>query len=656
MAIAPPRPRKPNRRKNDFPNPDEIPDLQELGVSGTKLLAGLVFEEVLPQLQGLNAYRVYNGMRMDPTGAALLKSIEMPIRSARWFVQPFSDNPADVEKADFIHDMVYTFGSQSMDDIIRLAWTNKAFGFAVMEIVYEFIQGGTWDGKVGWDKLAWRHPLTKWRWNMGEVDGRQEMVSMTQLAPPYYEQIDIPRNKLAVFVYNREGDNFDGVSIFRPGYKSYIIRDNLYRIQAIGLERAYQGVPVVTIPGDFSDEYAALAKQIVTTVRTDEQAGVVVPDNMKFELIHWPLEGTAMQSAIEHHDTQMLASALADFLKLGHRGVGSLALETGRSDLFLDSLNGDANQFAEVMNLDPLIPKLIRVNFKDADDMQMPRLQHGDIGERNLERLGRTLMALGQWGFLTPDDATEDKLREMLDLPDRQYDFEDRDLYDILQRPQPVGPLWQIGDRNFPPRLRPQMMVPDPTDPRSAAILQQANISPLGKEAQEVKGATPKTPRGGGKPDTGGPGDFSEFYRRPASFHEAMDRYLTEQAKLQQIVLRNRWARPKGRMTEITRARVQATEKFTEALSDVQPGRQAPERPSVMVAKNRRPYDVSPATAREIHANRQPEPVRMAEAPVQRSAPQPTSKAVTRHSAALTRLLIPKKLRDSVADEAAKAQ
>jgi hypothetical protein len=631
----------PNRRRVDYPNKNEKPNLKELGVSGTKLLAGLVFEEELPQLQGLNAYRTYNRMRLDPTGAAMLKAVEFPVRSARWFVEPFSDSPKDVERADFIHDMVYVFGSQSMDDIIREAYTNKPFGFAAMEIIYEVIDGGRWDGKIGWDKLAWRHPLTKWRWNMGEVDGRQQLVSMTQLAPPYYEQVDIPRNKLMLFTYNREGDNFDGTSIFRAGYKNWVFRDNLYRIQAVGLERAYQGVPVVTVPEAFSDEMAGLGKQIVTTLRSDEQAGVVIPANVGFEIMHWPLEGTAMQAAIEHHDTQILASSLAAFLKLGTKNVGSLALSQDQSELFLDALNGDANQFAETFNLDPGIPTLIRVNYKDADDMEMPKLAHGDIGERSLEKLGRTLMALGQWGFLTPDDATEDKLREMLDLPQREYDFEDRDLWDIITKAQPDFPNWRIGPRNFPARLRPGTLVPDPTDPRSAALMKQEQdtagpLNARSKAPTPAKPATPvkgKTPVGGGKPTDGGPGDFSE---RMMDFSETYDRYMTEQEKLLDIVQANRWKRPKGRPTEETRIRMRLTEKFAEALDDIAPGRarrSIPDKPSIVLAKNRRPYVVRAAEASEP-------------APRRWSPTGPRRKAVERHTEPLKRLLIPARLRN----------
>jgi hypothetical protein len=560
--------------------------MRELGVTGVKILAGLIYEEVNPQLQGLNGYKIYQQMRFDPTCAAGLKTYEFPVRSARWFVQPASDDPADVEKADFIHDQLFYFGSQSMDDVIRLAFTHLPFGFSWLENCYEFIPNGRWQGKIGWTKLAWRSPSTKWRWNMGEVDGAQELISVTQLAPPYYEQIDIPRNKLMIFVHQQEGDNYDGWSLLRPAYKPYFFRDKLYIIQAIGLERAFAGIPKISLPIGYSPEMASLAKQIVTNLRTDEQAGVVLTEDMVMEMLFNKLEGAAMQLAIEHHDTQIVGSMLSDFVKLGHKAVGTQALSADKTDLFLYALNAEANAFAQVVNLAPGIPQLVRYNFVDADDLAMPRLTHGDIGERALDRLGRTLMALGQWGFLTPDDATEDKLREMLDLPEREYDFEDRDLLDLITQAQPMEPTYRVTDRNLSPRLRPNTLVPDPTDPRSQGMLPQPQ-QPAGNRQPG------QAPVGGGRP-TETATSMSEYRRMQA---EAYERFMAGEvdpkSRMLDMRLKNRWARPKGRPDAATRIRIKLAERLAEDLNDLQSHFDGvPERPSERVARLRLPYVV----------------------------------------------------------------
>lgn len=524
------------------------PNLNELGMSGTKMIAGLLYEETNPQLQGINGFKKYHEMRFDPSCAAALKAVEYPIRSARHFVEPASDDPAHILHADFVHDQLYNFGSQSMDDIIRLAFTMLPFGFSWHEICYAYIEQGDWAGKVGWDKFAWRSQATKWRWNMGEIEGRQELMSVTQLAPPYYQAIDIPRDKLLIFSNDQEGDNFDGWSALRAAYKPYYYRDLLYRIQAIGLQRAYVGIPGAKLPKGYSKELQTLVKQVVENLRTDETAGFVVPDDVILDVLFNKVNGDAMQKAIDHHDTQIPASMLAQMLKLGTRNTGSFALSSDQSEMFLDSLNGKANYFDQVFNLDPGIPLLIRYNFANADDSKMPQLRHGDIGQRALEKMGRTLEALAKNGFITPDDATEDKLRQMLDLPERDNSITDRALADLVEQ---VFPREQDRGRNADgsaPRLRPSTLV-DPNKP--------ADMSPDGNGAE-----------------------FSE--ERAAKWQE-----------LQRAWQQKPFRRASNIRTQ--RTRILNSERLIDSLSEVRHGMgDKPERPSLRMARLRRPYRVLP--------------------------------------------------------------
>src|SRR5262249_11182226 len=133
------------------PTQPRRPDLHELGISGTRLFAGIISEETVPQLTGFNAYKTYNGMRFDATGAALLKAVELPIRSARWFVNAANDDPNSIDMADFIHHCLWDFGTQSMDDILHDALGMLVWGFAWSEICYANVEEGPYTGKIGWD-------------------------------------------------------------------------------------------------------------------------------------------------------------------------------------------------------------------------------------------------------------------------------------------------------------------------------------------------------------------------------------------------------------------------------------------------------------------------------------------------------------------------
>ena len=77
----------------------------------------------------------------------------------------------------------------------------------------------------------------------------------------------------------------------------------------------------------------------------------------------------------------------------------------------------------------------------------------------------------------------------------------------------------------------------------------------------------------------------------------AAERLEWEQAyvRLQDVLVRKGWEHPEGRMTEEQRAAVAATERFTEALDGVYSAvnpMQKPLKPSEVVARNRRAYNV----------------------------------------------------------------
>jgi hypothetical protein len=556
------------------------PDFRELGISGTRLFAGLISEETVPQLQGMQAYRSYTGMKFDATASCLYKAVELPIRASRWFVNPADDNPKNLQMADFVLVVLWVFGSQSMDDVLRLALGMLPFGFAWLEILNAYIDNGPWKGKVGWHQLAYRSPATKWRWNLDWINGRRQLVSVTQLAPPYYTQTEIPANKLLIFVHEKEGDNWDGISLFRAAWKSYFLRDRLYRVQAIGLERAYMGIPVASLPEGYSDELRDLAKQIVTTIRLDEQAGVVKPEELVLEVLKGELQGTAMHDAIQHHNRQMLLSQLAQFLDLGSGSAGAYSLSSDHSELFIQAIGSRANYVAQVMNLEPGIPSLIGINFANVQQLDVPRLEHGDIGQRALASLGRTLQALGQWGFLTPDDETEDALRRMLDLPERESSITDRALYDLVQQIFPTET--QAGMIHQAPRI------PSPLTTKAAGA--------LGGAAGGGKGTGPAVPTGP-VPAGGGKGDGVPA-EDTANMGELEWRLSEQGDQLTQLLARKPWARPRGRPAPEDRVRVRLTEQFAEALEDVYQGvRQGrkPQRPSELAARTRRPYVVRSA-------------------------------------------------------------
>src|SRR3990170_1812311 len=86
--------------------------LIELGVTGLRQYSGQIVEEFLPILRGRRGMFVYREMsNNDPVVGSFLFAVEMLIRQVPWTVEPASDEPEDVDRAEFLESCLY-----DMDD------------------------------------------------------------------------------------------------------------------------------------------------------------------------------------------------------------------------------------------------------------------------------------------------------------------------------------------------------------------------------------------------------------------------------------------------------------------------------------------------------------------------------------------------------------
>jgi hypothetical protein len=237
---------------------------------------------------------------------------------------------------------------------------------------------------------------------------------------PDGRMVDIPIEKLIIFVNEKEGDNWEGVSILRTAYKHWYMKDSIYKIDAIAHERQGLGIPYVKIPSNATTEDEANAEEIVKNIRANEQAYIKMSEGWEFGFIDMKA-GTIRnpQATILHHDRQIVKNVLAQFLELGASGAtGSYALSEDQSRLFLLSLQAVASHIAEVMNK-YAIPRLIDLNFQVED---YPKLEFSKIGQVDFEALTSAIQRMSMVGLITPDSKLESYLREVMDLPELDKD------------------------------------------------------------------------------------------------------------------------------------------------------------------------------------------------------------------------------------------
>jgi hypothetical protein len=206
--------------------------------------------ETTPELQWPRSVYVYDQMRrQDAQVASVLRAVSLPVRRTPWRVDPAG---AKARVTQFIADelglpVVGKDPKPAPRSRDKFSWSEHLaqallmlpFGHMYFEQVYRIDPGG---GRAHLRKLGPRMPRTIDRIDVAPDGG---LVSITQCAPVGGRTPQpIPVSRLVAYVLDKEGGNWLGMSLLRPAYKHWLIKDRLLRVQAQTVERNGMGVPL----------------------------------------------------------------------------------------------------------------------------------------------------------------------------------------------------------------------------------------------------------------------------------------------------------------------------------------------------------------------------------------------------------------------------
>lgn len=437
---------------DDIPESEEVSNASpmiEMGVTGIKRAGGYVDEEFLPALRGRKAVKVFKEMAQnDSIVGALLFAIDKLIREVEWKVSPCDQTPEGQQAAEFLESIMDDM-SHSWDDFIGEVLSMLVFGWSWHEVVYKR-RIGPWekdgakkskytDGLIGIRKLPIRSQETLLRWVFDENGG---IKAMTQLAPPHYKTVSIPIERSLLFRTQVAKGNPEGVSLLRTAYRSWYFKKRLEEFEAIGVERDLAGMPVAKVPSDYlsakkgTKQHATVEafRKMVRGVRRDENEGLVLPvaydENTKQPLFDFELmsSGGARQfdttSIIQRYEQRILMSVLADFILVGHEGVGSYSMHTDKTGIFRAALNSISNTIADTLNRH-LVPKIFEINGWKPEEL--PKFEPTNVDPPDLAQLASFITSTAGAGMQWfPDPELEKFIRDIARLPemtDETLDF-----------------------------------------------------------------------------------------------------------------------------------------------------------------------------------------------------------------------------------------
>lgn len=389
-----------------------------LGIPGWgTLLLGDELERT-PELQWPGNIMTYSTMWNDSQVEGLLAGTVLPIRRYKWMIDGNGCDEARVE--DLAADMNLPIKGKETNDRRRssgrfshdkhMFHAFKALGYG--HYYFEQVAQVEADGLAHLRKLAPRPPYTI-QSVMVEKDGGLKSIRQNVPGQAGWSAPDIPANKLAAYIWDQEGSNWFGRSMFRAIYKNWLIKDRLLRVDAIKHERNGIGTPVAFgAPGMGPTELARL-NLLAQSYKVGDSSGAAFPHNTDLKLLG--VQGSLPDTigSIRFHNEEMARRFLMMFMQLGESTHGNRALGEAFIDFFAVNQDTTAKWYADTTtehviedwwdwNVDPNADKTPYLTYEPADD---PRQAFGPFAQ------------LVQTGAIQVDEEIEDAIREAMFLP-----------------------------------------------------------------------------------------------------------------------------------------------------------------------------------------------------------------------------------------------
>ena len=402
---------------------------KEHGSSGTEQDGFGFVKQVDYNVDWVGEEGVKNAEKMrksDGSIRSVLQAMKLPLRRATWRVIPAADDGGDEkdkEIATFCHRHLIQSDDQheTWDVVLRHILLMLDFGFAVLEKVWTVNDAG----ELVLARLAPRLPQTIKDFKVNP-DGTLKYVVQEAYKRGKLQELRIPAQYVAIFCYDKEGDNYWGTPLLRYLWQHYYYKQELYRIDAIKHDRLGVGLPIGYIQKGYvvkkneKDEVVALLKGI----RSHHRAFALLPEEIKVEILTAKTEGggaAGLMDSVDHHDVMIARAVLALFLTAGSQRHGNYGTTVTWADLFLYSLQSLALQICQDLQMQ-VIRDLCNYNF-DMAGRRYPKVEASTLEDTNVKEMAAAIYNLCLGQVLIPDDELEAHVRRLLAFPIKQEGY-----------------------------------------------------------------------------------------------------------------------------------------------------------------------------------------------------------------------------------------
>jgi phage gp29-like protein len=460
---------------------------KEAGASGTSIQSGVVqHDDYNPDMVGSRAIEIFEKMRRsDGSVRSVLQAIKLPLMRATWGVKVAKEDggdETDKEIAAFCQKALVSsdYSADPFSTVMKHVLLMFDFGFSVFEKVWIVDE----DGRLTLKRFAPRLPQTVRNFEVNP-DGSIKNVIQYASKDGKEQELKIPGQYAVVFSHEREGDNYWGISLLRFLYMHWFYKTELYRIDAVRLDRYGVGIPVGKIAKGYvikPNEKKEII-EILRGLRSHHRAFALLPEEIELKILAPEGSGTAgatgLMDSVDHHDVMMARAVLAHFLTAGSQKHGNYGTTVAWADMFLYGLQATAIYVCDEINRS-VIRELCDLNF-DMTGREYPKLTASTLEDTNIKEMAAALYNLVLGQVITPDDTTEEHIRKLLGFP-----VMERDMTRAARRARGEDPLAAVVS---PALAAPNVVTGKPSPDDKQAMKK-------GEPAPGTKPSTSAPPRG----------------------------------------------------------------------------------------------------------------------------------------------------------------
>ena len=399
----------------------------ELGSLGIRHFGGVTQDELKAELNWPRSINTFRDMSYHSAVNAPLTLFENIISKATWTYKPPADaTEEEKNQAKIINQMMQDM-EQPWSEFIRDVLSSNVFGFSVHEKVFRkrYKANGSLydDGIIGWKKLPIRvqESISKFIFSEdgNEIIGVQQNLSAINDIYNRFSSrgnlINIPRSKFILFRTGKHrGDPF-GKSPLRDAYLAWRFLTALEELEATGVAKDLNGLPVLMLPAqylaaDAPPEVQAIRlyyENVMRNLQMNEQSAVILPQVIDpeskqpmFKLDLLSVDGKKnfdISKIKEYYKTLIFVSLFADILIQGTTSTGSFALGTIKNSLSGAHAERLISSIAEVLQND-LIKMTYQLN--GWDESRMGKFDFDGIEPADLDTFSSAIMRMGASGYV----------------------------------------------------------------------------------------------------------------------------------------------------------------------------------------------------------------------------------------------------------------